>query len=252
MQYRTQLVKTPFGGIHTLEAGSGKPLVFLHGWSADAKTCTALLRCLATVYQVYIPTLPGWHPSYSLENEAGPTRAFVALGDWLDATGLHNITLLGHSLGGVAAIHLCAQRPEAVSRLVLIDAVGVPIARDHATWKKMWIQKRLRMYKAYGAKVVTRLDRALAKHALIRKRHLGRMSRYARTANILPLLETQSIPVEFLWGAEDIYTPLSTARTMAQHCKKSSITEVPGDHDWPLFTPEVLLDYLTTHAASNA
>ncbi len=210
------------------------------------------MRYLTKAYQVTIPTLPGWHPSYSLEQDTDPAHAFQALGAWLDASGLQNVTLVGHSLGGVAAVNLCAQRPDAVSRLVLIDAVGVPITRDHATWKRMWVQKRLRMYKAYGAHVVTRLDRALAKHALIRKKHLGRMSRYARTANLLPLLDTLTIPVEFVWGVDDTYTPLSTAHTMAEHCKKSSLTEVPGDHDWPLFTPKVLLQYLTTHAASNA
>lgn len=226
--------------------------MFLHGWSADAHTCAPLMRCLAKTYQVTIPTLPGWHPSYSLEHDSDPAHAFQALGAWLDATALQNITLVGHSLGGVAAVNLCAQRPQAVSRIVLIDAVGVPIARDHATWKKMWVQKRLRMYKAYGAHVVMRLDRALAKHALIRKKHLGRMSRYARTADTLPLLEKIELPVELLWGTEDMYTPIRTAQTMAEHCKKSSITEVPGDHDWPLFTPKVLLDYLTTHTASKA
>lgn len=227
-------------------------MVFLHGWSADARTCLLLLRCLAKRYQVTIPTLPGWHPSYSLEADTDPTHAFQALGDWLDAMRLQDVTLVGHSLGGVAAINLCMQRPAMVSRLVLVDTVGVPITRDHATWKKMWLQKRLRMYKSYGPKVVSRLDRALAKHALIRKKHLGRMSRYARTVNILPLQDRISLPVEFVWGADDVYTPIGTARTMAEHCKKSSITEVPGDHDWPLFTPKVLLDYLTTQAASNA
>ncbi|MEK7570485.1 MAG: alpha/beta hydrolase [Patescibacteria group bacterium] len=247
MMHRRQTVKTPFGSIHSLSSGTGAPVVFLHGWSADARTCTALLDCLATVYQVTIPTLPGWHPSYSLEGDADPTHAFQALGDWLDATGLRDVTLVGHSLGGVAAVNLCAQRPAVISRVVLVDTVGVPIVRDHASWKKMWLQKRLRMYKAYGPNVVTRLDRALLKHTLIRKKHLGRMSRYARTADVLPLLDRITLPVEFVWGTDDAYTPMSTARTMAEHCKKSSIIEVPGDHDWPLFTPDVLLGYLMSH-----
>ena len=252
MKYKRYFVKTPFGVIHTLEAGSGQPVVFLHGWSADAYTCTKILKCLSKNFHVTIPTLPGWHPSYPLERTDNPTEAFRALGDWLDATRLQDVILVGHSLGGVAAVNLYVQRPQAVSRLVLIDAVGVPLEREHALWKKLWFQKRLRMYASYGIRVVTRLDRALVKHALIRKEHLGRMSRYARTANMLPLLDHVQLPVEFLWGAQDGYTPVSTARTMAEHCKTSSLTEVLGDHDWPLFTPNVLLAYLTGHAASKA
>lgn len=252
MTYTRAFVKTAAGAIHTLEAGSGPPLIFLHGWSADAYTCVPLIRCLATTYRVLVPTLPGWHPSYPLEQSNDPAEAFRSLGDWLDGTHLQSAALVGHSLGGVAAVHLWSQRPSIINRLVLVDAVGVPFTRDHETWKRLWLQKRLRMYKAHGAPVVRYLDRALLKHALIRKKHLGRMSRYARTANILPLLERVTLPVEFLWGKADGYTPVHTAQTMAEHCTRSSITEVPGDHDWPLFTPHVLLDYLTTHAASKA
>ncbi len=181
-----------------------------------------------------------------------PEFAFHTLGEWLDELNLHDVTVVGHSLGGVAAVHLATQRPAAITRLVLVDSVGVPIQRTDSEWHKLWLQKRLRMYRTYGVHVVTRLDRALLKHSLIRKHHLGRMSRYARTVNILSLLDEVKVPVEFLWGKQDAYTPIATARTMAEHCRASNITEVQGDHDWPIFTPEVLLDYLTHYAASKA
>jgi 4,5:9,10-diseco-3-hydroxy-5,9,17-trioxoandrosta-1(10),2-diene-4-oate hydrolase len=44
---------------------------------------------------------------------------------FLDGLGIHSVDLLGHSLGGLAALGLALTRPERVRRLILVDSLGL-------------------------------------------------------------------------------------------------------------------------------
>lgn len=59
---------------------------------------------------------PGWNGRGSPRNLAGNAQAAVAA---LDAAGVEQATVVGHSLGGAVAAWLAAEHPERVSALVL-------------------------------------------------------------------------------------------------------------------------------------
>ncbi|HEX8099744.1 MAG TPA: alpha/beta fold hydrolase [Actinomycetota bacterium] len=109
-------------GLHTayLEAGSGPPLVLLHGLGATNASLLPTLWELAANYRVIAPDLPGFGES------AKPLRSYNAaffshwLQAFLDELGIERTDLLGNSMGGRVAIELGLRAPERVRRMVLL------------------------------------------------------------------------------------------------------------------------------------
>lgn len=107
-------------------SGNGKPVVYLHGpWHLAPDR--GFVEKLAENYTVFAPKFPG--------TSNGAPNAIHALGDWhdlvvyhgelLDQLGLDAPALVGHSFGGMIAAEVAAVAPNSVSRLALIDPVGL-------------------------------------------------------------------------------------------------------------------------------
>lgn len=109
-----------------LEAGSGPPLVLLHGFTGMKENWLPLMAELAPHFRVIAPDLPGWGESTRI---AGADYGFAAqalrANALLAALRLENATLVGHSMGGGIAAVAAAQHPPELARLVLMDAAGV-------------------------------------------------------------------------------------------------------------------------------
>jgi len=111
---------------HYLKAGSGPPVVLIHGGADDSKTWAETMTALSQSYSLYAPDMLGYglsdrdKTSYYLSEFVDFTLGFIqALG--LDSAAL---ALVGHSLGGRICLEIALQHPERVRRLVLIDTVG--------------------------------------------------------------------------------------------------------------------------------
>ena len=120
----TKTVETQHAPIRYLEGGSGEPLVFLHG-AGGMTADDPLLAELASRFHVYAPFLPG----YGETEECATLRDMLdfALHGWdvVEALGLKNPILVGHSMGGMIAAEMAALAPNDVSRLVLICPAGL-------------------------------------------------------------------------------------------------------------------------------
>jgi pimeloyl-ACP methyl ester carboxylesterase len=109
---------------HVKIAGSGPPVVFLHG--AGGLTWDPFLDRLAAQYTVYAPEHPGTHPGdpdaiQPIESLWDLVVYYYELFDKLD---LRSPAIVGHSFGGMMAAELAATAPERVSKLVLISPIG--------------------------------------------------------------------------------------------------------------------------------
>jgi esterase len=101
--------------------GEGKPpLVILHGLLGSSRNWQTAGKELTADYHVCALDLRN-HGSSSHADEM--TYAAMA-GDvvaWMDARGIAQATLMGHSMGGKAAMLLACRHPERVTRLVIVD-----------------------------------------------------------------------------------------------------------------------------------
>jgi abhydrolase domain-containing protein 6 len=108
------------------EAGTGTPIVLVHGFSGSKENWLPLARDLPLTDHVYMPDLPGWGESqrlpdtdYAIEPQV---ERLLAL---LDALHLARVHLVGHSMGGQIAGLFAARHPERLLSLTLVDTAGV-------------------------------------------------------------------------------------------------------------------------------
>lgn len=110
-----------------LEAGSGAPLVLVHGLGSSAtQDWGRLIAPLGRRFHVYAPDLPGFGESerpadadYSIPMQVEVVRAFM------EAKGVGRARVAGISMGGWIVARLAGEHPERVERLVVVDAAGM-------------------------------------------------------------------------------------------------------------------------------
>lgn len=230
--------------IHVLEEGNGEALVFLHGWSVHAGSTRDLRELLRDRFRVIVPTLVGFgkssplpYPTFNL-NDFGETIAA-----WLRQSGLTDVTLIGHSLGGAISLATAA-RAAKLKRLILIDSLGVPIRRSGREWAQQWLKKRLGNWQRSPLRTIRNLDAALLTHALLRPQDLTRLAQLAQTLDARPFASAIRVPTTILWGDRDEYIPRPVGEELQRLIPASSFHVVPGDHDWPLLQPEPITTFL--------
>lgn len=119
------------GGIltHYHEAGSGEPVVLLHG-SGPGVSAWANWRLtipvLAERFRVLAPDIVGFgyterpeHVRYSLDTWIDHVWGFM------DALGIERASIVGNSLGGRITLGMALQRPDRLDRMVLMGSPGV-------------------------------------------------------------------------------------------------------------------------------
>ncbi len=108
-----------------LSSGRGPAIVFFHGpWGL---TWDPFLEELAGSFTVHAPEHPGTTPGrpddvYQLD---GLWDLVLCYQELLDGLGLDRAAFVGHSFGAMVACELAAAYPHRVSRLALVDAVGL-------------------------------------------------------------------------------------------------------------------------------
>ena len=131
---REFVVDTAFGRLTGLRCGSsGTPRVLaLHGWLDNAASFVPLAAQWGDIELVALD-LPGHGASAHLPPSADYTAAAAARAAFAaaDALGWERFHLLGHSLGGAVASVMAAARPQRITRLALIEALGA-LAEDEA------------------------------------------------------------------------------------------------------------------------
>ena len=123
MQTRTVPIRGGMFQTEVIEEGSGSPLLFLH--SEFGLEPNEFLAALAAHHRVTAPRHPGFGESTGTEHLLDIHDLLYYYLDFLDATGLRNLPVVGHGLGGMFAAELAALQPERFTKLVLIAPYGV-------------------------------------------------------------------------------------------------------------------------------
>ena len=112
--------------VRLLSQGSGPPVLLLHGVSLSAAAWAPLFTSLPNLRLLAVE-LPGHGLSDPAAFRRGHVRehARALVDDVIDALGLHEVPVIGHSLGGMFALWHVAAGSERISALV---AIGSPAA----------------------------------------------------------------------------------------------------------------------------
>ena len=114
------------GGVslEVLTDGQGPPLLFLHGGDYFAQHRDFFAR-LARRWRVIAPRHPGFGGSARPDGfRTVHDLAYLYL-DLLDRQELRDVALVGSSFGGWIALEMCVRCLQRITRVVLIDSVGI-------------------------------------------------------------------------------------------------------------------------------
>jgi len=117
------------GPVEYDEAGTGVPVLVLHGTPGGSDQGLAAARALDLDARVIAPSRPGYlgTPVTTGRSPAEQADAMVRL---LDALDVEDAVVLGTSGGGMAAVELAGRHPARVRGLVLWSAVTTETARE--------------------------------------------------------------------------------------------------------------------------
>ena len=117
-----------------LEAGSGDPIVLLHGNPTSSYLWRNVIPHLEGLGRVIAPDLIGQGDSEKLPEIEGPERySFQVAFDYLDGLLKHiaadqNVTLVLHDWGSGLGLHWASQNPQAVKGVAYMEAIVAPLS----------------------------------------------------------------------------------------------------------------------------
>ncbi|MCA3362002.1 MAG: alpha/beta fold hydrolase [Roseomonas sp.] len=111
--------------LHAIEAGQGPPLVLLHGLFGSARNWGAVQKALAGEYRVVALDLRN-HGASPQSAGMGYAAQAADIAETMAALGVGGAAVLGHSMGGKAAMMLALTRPDMVERLIVADIAPRP------------------------------------------------------------------------------------------------------------------------------
>ena len=121
----SQFIQTKKWRLHYNEAGSGHPVVMLHGSGPGASGWSnfkTTLIGLSPDFRAIAVDMPGWGKSDTAPPE---DRDHVeALVQFLDELGIDRAAVIGNSMGGATALRFAVEHPDRISHLIPMGAPG--------------------------------------------------------------------------------------------------------------------------------
>ncbi len=134
--------------INYARAGSGRAVIFLHGWPEFNRTWLHTLPVLSTRFDCIAPDLRGFGRTVSkLPRGADGTPVDKLAGDLLalaDALGLDRFAIVSHDVGSFVAQQVAIAAPDRVSALFFLNCTYPGIGKrwgEYSHFRETWYQQ---------------------------------------------------------------------------------------------------------------
>lgn len=235
-----------------LDAGTGQPLVFIHGFPLSSAMWNHQ-KDLATQFRVIMLDLPGFGGEPTLPEPPSMASFASSIIRILDGLGIDKAAFCGLSMGGYILFEMWRRFPERITALILSDTRAEADTLEVKSNRQAGIQKikqgkREELLSSYLPQLlapeslkrpeVVELLRAMGQQAsdigLIHA--LQAMHDRPDSREILPSIK---VPTLVVVGTEDSLTPLPQAQIIQQGIPHSHLVEIPhAGHLSPLENPE--------------
>jgi pimeloyl-ACP methyl ester carboxylesterase len=155
--------------LHYLRAGTGQPVVLLHGWPQTSHAWRKVIPLLATDYCVIAPDLRGLGDSDKPLQGYDKKSVAQDIVQLLQQLGHDSFYLVGHDLGMQVAYALAATHPGAVRKVVLIEALLAGLGLEGAmdfTKPHAFIHMALNMQRDFAESLIAGRERFYIEHHL--------------------------------------------------------------------------------------
>lgn len=246
------------------EAGTGEPLVFLHGWGLGQRSYKRAMKRLARLgVRVVAPALPGFGGTEDLPKEEFSIEGYA---DWtsrfLDALGIDEpVLVVGHSFGGGVAISFAHRHTDRVRLVVLINSVGGSVWREKGSIVESMKERPLWDWGIHfpgdviPVRQVTRVLPVILEdvipNLLRNPSALWKVANLARHVDLrreLEDLKARNVPLVILWGEEDRIITQAAFNDLCMAAKTEGDI-VSGGHTWLLADPDAFGEVMTNIVA---
>jgi pyruvate dehydrogenase E2 component (dihydrolipoamide acetyltransferase) len=209
----------------------GEPAILIHGFGGDLNNWLFNHEVLAAGRSVYAIDLPG-HGASSKQLESGNLAEFTGtLATFMDAIGVPQAHLVGHSMGGAVALDLALSHPGRALSLVLIAPAGLGPEVNGDYIEGFITASRRRDLKPH-------IEKLFADPATVSRQLIDDILKYKRIDGVPSALRTiaaalfpqgrqtvvlhdrlaeLSVPTTILWGGDDRILPVSHARDLPEN-----------------------------------
>jgi pimeloyl-ACP methyl ester carboxylesterase len=114
------------------ELGHGDPIVVLHGLFGSSDNWLTQAKLLANHYKVYSVDLRNHGQSPHSDDFDYPAMV-EDLNEFMASNRLQNTVIIGHSMGGKAAMNFALAHPDKLSKLIVVDIAPKAYNLEHYT-----------------------------------------------------------------------------------------------------------------------
>jgi pimeloyl-ACP methyl ester carboxylesterase len=259
--------------IALIEAGSGAPLVYLHGFADVHGVAGGLLpfhEGLAQGNKLIVPAHPGCNGSDELRDGNRIDDYLFHYAEVFDALGLERFALVGHCVGGWLAAEYAVRHPERVTHLALIGACGLFVPGEHigdifinsnADRGTSFASLRQMLFSSDTAEPALRyypdgrgdIEEEARRYGMLRfGSAIGFKPPYFYHRPLVDRLYRATMPSLVVWGAEDHMVPVAHGRTYAERLGKASPLKLIGGagHAAPMEQPDAVLAHVGPFVAA--
>jgi pimeloyl-ACP methyl ester carboxylesterase len=257
------------------EAGSGPPLLLVHGYLWSSAVWEDVFPLLAPRHRVIVPDLPGFG-----ESEKPPAARYAygleafaeSLVDVVAALGVGRVSVCGHSMGGAVALMLAAQHPDLVEKLIVVDPIVYASRRGAATRvATLPVLGPILFKQMYGRTMFRRFfrDNVYAREESVPHARIERMftafnapaGREAAYATMVATLDTRPLvasiprvnaPTLVAWGRRDRWVPVERGRRLSRELRRARFEVFDCGHSPPEEAPQAFADVVQAFLRSKA
>jgi len=245
-------IDLPAGRIRYREVGSGKPIVFVHGYLVDGRLWDGVVDGLSDRFRCIAPDWPLGAQQIAMKPDAdlSPYGVAATIASLLDALDLEDVTIVGNDSGGAMSQVLVTRHPERIGRLVLTNCdthenfpPGIfkampPLAKLPGGMTLLALPFRSgaiarAAFKPFARKPIPPeliaswmapgMNDSGVRHDL-KKVTVGMNKRY--TLEAARKLRGSELPILFAWAPGDRLFPLSGAERLASEAGNARIVEI--------------------------
>jgi pimeloyl-ACP methyl ester carboxylesterase len=270
-------IDLPAGRIRYREAGSGKPVVFVHGYLVDGRLWDGVVDRLSDRCRCIAPDWPIGAQQIAMKPGAdlSPPGIAATISSFLEALDLEDVTIVGNDSGGAMSQVLVTRRPERIGRLVLTNCdthenfppgmfkALVPLAKLPGGMTVLAAPFRVGAVAraAFKPFARTRIPDDLVASWMepgikdpgvrrdLKKVTVDMSKRY--TLEAAEKLRGSQLPILLTWAPGDKYFPISYAERLASEAGNARIVEIPDSKTFvPIDQPQRLADEIAGFAGS--
>ena len=138
MQVEHQTLHLGRLALHVVTAGSGVPVLLLHGWPQTWHEWRKVMPLLAGNHRLVMPDLPGLGDSGRPDSGYDKKTLALDLREMCERLRLGRFHLVGHDWGGPTAFALACADPASVRTLTILDVTIPGIGPDISQGGKRW------------------------------------------------------------------------------------------------------------------